>query len=107
MFPQYSSVAFRKLLDELNVVQSFSAKGCPFDNAVVEAFFNFLKLRKLTAKIILPLLIYKFRSSNTLTDFTIQSVLILPFIFFPLMILKLNFSPMPDFLSTLLTIVQR
>jgi len=24
-------------------VQSFSAKGCPFDNAVVESFFKFLK----------------------------------------------------------------
>ena len=40
---QYTCVAFRKFLDELNVVQSFSAKGCPFDNAVVEAFFKFLK----------------------------------------------------------------
>ena len=40
---QYTCAAFRKLLDELNVVQSFSGKGCPFDNAVVEAFFKFLK----------------------------------------------------------------
>ena len=50
MFPQYSSVAFRKLLDELNVVQSFSAKGCPFDNAVVEAFFKFIKAEETNRK---------------------------------------------------------
>ena len=40
---QYTSLAFRKLLDELNVLQSFSGKGCPFDNVVVEAFFKYLK----------------------------------------------------------------
>ena len=47
---QYTSVAFRKLLDKLNVVQSFSAKGCPFDNAVVEAFFKFLKAEETNRK---------------------------------------------------------
>lgn len=47
---QYSSAAFRKLLDELNIVQSFSAKGCPFDNAVVEAFFKFLKAEETNRK---------------------------------------------------------
>ena len=40
---QFTALALRKLLDELNVVQSFSGKGCPFDNAVVEAFFKYLK----------------------------------------------------------------
>ena len=48
---QYTCAAFRKLLDELNVVQSFSAKGCPFDNAVVEAFFKFLKAEETNRKI--------------------------------------------------------
>ena len=47
---QYTCAAFRKLLDELNVVQSFSAKGCPFDNAVVEAFFKFLKAEETNHK---------------------------------------------------------
>ena len=47
---QYTSVAFRKFLDELNVLQSFSAKGCPFDNAVVEAFFKFLKAEETNRK---------------------------------------------------------
>ena len=44
---QYTSTAFRKLLNRLNVVQSFSDKGCPYDNAVVESFFKFLKLEEI------------------------------------------------------------
>lgn len=40
---QYTSKAFRDLLDSLNVVQSFSKKGYPFDNACCESFFKFLK----------------------------------------------------------------
>ena len=40
---QYTAFAFRKLLDERNVVQSFSKKGHPFDNACCESFFKYLK----------------------------------------------------------------
>jgi len=40
---QYTAKETRKLLDQFNMVASFSKKGCPFDNAVVEAFFHFLK----------------------------------------------------------------
>ena len=40
---QYTAFSFRKLLDNLNVVQSFSKKGHPYDNAVAESFFKFLK----------------------------------------------------------------
>lgn len=40
---QYTSFSFRKLLDSLNVVQSFSKKGCHFDNACCECFFKYLK----------------------------------------------------------------
>jgi len=43
---QYTSALFRKLLDEKNVVQSFSKKGHPYDNAVAEAFFKYLKLEQ-------------------------------------------------------------
>lgn len=43
---QYTSRKFRKLLDDLNVIQSFSAKGYPYDNAVAESFFKFLKLEE-------------------------------------------------------------
>ncbi len=40
---QYTSTAFRRLLDNLDVIQSFSRKGCPYDNAVAESFSKFLK----------------------------------------------------------------
>lgn len=40
---QYTAGPFRKLLDDLNVVQSFSKKGYPFDNACCESFFKYLK----------------------------------------------------------------
>ena len=40
---QYTSKVFRQLIDELGFRQSLSAPGCPYDNAVVEAFFKFLK----------------------------------------------------------------
>ncbi len=40
---QYTSFTFRQLLDSLNVVQSFSKKGYPFDNACCECFFKYLK----------------------------------------------------------------
>lgn len=40
---QYTAFAFRQLLDSRNVVQSFSKKGYPFDNAVCESFFRYLK----------------------------------------------------------------
>ena len=40
---QYTSATFRKLLADFDVIQSFSGKGCPYDNAVAESFFKFLK----------------------------------------------------------------
>ena len=40
---EYTAFPFRKLLDSCNVVQSFSKKGYPFDNACCESFFKFLK----------------------------------------------------------------
>ena len=40
---QFTSEVFRRHLDELNIVQSFSAKGQPYDNAVMECFFKYLK----------------------------------------------------------------
>ena len=40
---QYTAFVFRQLLDSLNVVQSFSKKGYPFDNACCESFFKYLK----------------------------------------------------------------
>ena len=40
---QFTSDDFRRVLDEFHFVQSFSAKGHPYDNAVVECFFKYLK----------------------------------------------------------------
>lgn len=44
---QYTSNKFKKTLDDLSVVQSFSAKGYPYDNAVSESFFKYLKKEEL------------------------------------------------------------
>ena len=40
---QYTSEDFKNLTSELNVVQSFSRKGCPYDNACIESFHATLK----------------------------------------------------------------
>ena len=47
---QYTSKEFRKALDEADFVQSFSAKGHPFDNAVMESFFRYLKHEELNRR---------------------------------------------------------
>ena len=44
---QFTSSDFRKELDRLYMVQSFSAKGHPYDNAVMECFFKYLKKEEL------------------------------------------------------------
>lgn len=40
---QYTAAPFRKLLDKFNVIQSFSKKGYPFNNARCKSFFKYLK----------------------------------------------------------------
>lgn len=40
---QYTSIAFRRFCDENNITQSFSKKGDPWDNSVMEAFFKYAK----------------------------------------------------------------
>lgn len=40
---QFTSKRFRQYLDSLNITQSFSAKGHPYDNAVMECFFKYMK----------------------------------------------------------------
>jgi putative transposase len=44
---QYTSKEFRKVLDNVDFLHSFSAKGHPFDNAVIESFFKYLKKEQL------------------------------------------------------------
>ena len=47
---QYTAFAFRQLLDSLNVVQSFSKKGYPFNNACCECFFQYLTKEEVNRK---------------------------------------------------------
>ena len=44
---QFTSRDFRMVIDELGMIQSFSAKGHPYDNAVMECFFKYLKKEEL------------------------------------------------------------
>lgn len=46
-YSQYTSDIFRKRLDKATFIQSFSKNGHPYDNAVPEAFFKFLKLEEI------------------------------------------------------------
>ena len=48
---QCTAVAFRKFLDTVGVVQSFSKKGYPFDNACCESFFKYLKKEECNRRI--------------------------------------------------------
>ena len=43
---QYISRLFRKKVKELGLVQSYSNKGNPYDNAVIESFHENLKRKK-------------------------------------------------------------
>ena len=47
---EYTAFTFRRLLDSCNVVQSFSKKGYPFDNACCESFFKHLKKNRVNRK---------------------------------------------------------
>ena len=47
---QYTSFEFRKLIDKYNMLQSFSKKSHPWDNAVAESFFKFMKHEELNRK---------------------------------------------------------
>ncbi|WP_169308504.1 IS3 family transposase [Filifactor alocis] len=40
---KYTALTFRQMLERCNVVQSFSQKGYPYDNACMESFFHHMK----------------------------------------------------------------
>ncbi|MFH5880852.1 IS3 family transposase [Liberiplasma polymorphum] len=40
---QYTAILFKRLLTDNEITQSFSKKGCPYDNSVAESFFASLK----------------------------------------------------------------
>ena len=47
---QFTSSDFRKEIDTLHIIQSFSVKGHPYDNAVIECFFKYLKKEELNRR---------------------------------------------------------
>ena len=44
---EYTAFSFRQRLDKCNVIQSFSKKGYPYDNACCESFFKQMKREEL------------------------------------------------------------
>ena len=40
---QFTAKRFRQYLNQHGMIQSFSVKGYPYDNAVMECFFRYLK----------------------------------------------------------------
>ena len=40
---EYTALTFRQKLERYNVVQSFSQKGYPYDNAYLESFFHHMR----------------------------------------------------------------
>ncbi|MDA9470893.1 Transposase [Enterococcus sp. 5H] len=48
---QYTSLEFRKFLENYSIVQSLSKPAYPSDNAVTEAFFKYMKKEELNRKI--------------------------------------------------------
>lgn len=47
---QFKSQEFRRLLDEHHLITSYSKPGYPYDNAVTEAFFKYLKQREINRR---------------------------------------------------------
>ncbi|MBQ7562157.1 MAG: integrase core domain-containing protein, partial [Synergistaceae bacterium] len=45
----------RQLLDSINFLQSLSNTACPYDNAVAESFFKFLKKEEISRRKFLQL----------------------------------------------------
>ncbi len=47
---QFKSLDFRRLLDEHQLMPSYSKPGYPYDNAVTEVFFKYLKQREINRR---------------------------------------------------------
>ncbi|EAC3775835.1 transposase [Listeria monocytogenes] len=47
---QYTSLEFRKYLEDRSIVHSLSKPGYPWDNAVTEAFFKYMKKEELNRR---------------------------------------------------------
>lgn len=69
---QYTSEDFEVALKEAKIQQSFSRKGCPYDNACVESFHATLKKKKSIKLVISTLKQYDWPSSTTLSHGTTE-----------------------------------
>ena len=47
---QYTSHKFKEYCDKMGIIQSYSKKGCPYDNAPMEAFHSILKKEEVYLK---------------------------------------------------------
>ncbi len=47
---EYTAYTFRKLMDKCNIIQSFSKKGYPYDNACCESFFKQMKREEINRR---------------------------------------------------------
>lgn len=49
---QYTSNYLKDLCKEFNIIQSFSKKGCLYDNACIESFYSSIKKEEIYRKLI-------------------------------------------------------
>lgn len=79
----YTAFLFRQLLDSLNVVQFFSKKGYPFDNACCECFLSTSKKKKQAANVTTPCKSCSYLSLSTSKDSIIRKDHMAHFIYLP------------------------
>ena len=44
---QYTSNDLKEICKEFSIIQSFSKKGCPYDNACIESFHSSIKKKEI------------------------------------------------------------
>ena len=74
---QFKSASFRKILDDHHLLDSYSKPGYPYDNAVTEIFFKYLKQREINRKN-LSLKNFNSLALNTSNSFITTIILIPP-----------------------------
>ena len=75
---QFKAASFRKILDEHQLLASYSKPGYPYDNAVTEVFFKYLKQRRLIEELITHSMKYNSLALNTSNNFITIIILIPP-----------------------------
>ena len=51
---QYTSNDLKELCEKFNIIQSFSKKGCPYDNACIESFHSSIKKEEIYFDFLCP-----------------------------------------------------